>query len=216
MKRRDPKDDGIMDGSKSNTIGKNKKKKKKKKNIQRLGGTALSLEAFANAKSTNQHHNPAFKKKQREFYKNAKYVSKYRKSLKQHTSQQNDASSSAKPAQDENETEDGGEMNISLKKKKKKKQSLEELYEKKHEEEERARRERDAIFQAKKEEREKAEAQRKEFRSKMFKKTRHGQPVMKYRIEHLLQTIQGSSKKTQLKTIGNSAFRCCTFSKSGD
>lgn len=37
--------------------------------------------------------------KQREFYKNAKYVSKYRKSLKQHTSQQNDASSSAKPAQ---------------------------------------------------------------------------------------------------------------------
>lgn len=58
MKRREPKDDGIMDGSKSNTIGKNKKKKK---NIQRLGGTALSLEAFANAKSTNQHHNPAFK-----------------------------------------------------------------------------------------------------------------------------------------------------------
>lgn len=96
--------------------------------------------------------------------------------------------------QDENETEDGGEMNISLKKKKKK-QSLEELYEKKHEEEERARRERDAIFLAKKEEREKAEAQRKELRSKMFKKTRHGQPVMKYRIEHLLQTIQGSSKK---------------------
>ena len=62
MKRWDPKDDGIMDGSKSNTIGNNKKKKKKKKkNIQRLGGTALSLEAFANAKSTNQHHNPAFK-----------------------------------------------------------------------------------------------------------------------------------------------------------
>lgn len=60
MKRREPKDDGIMDGSKSNTIGKNKKNKKKK-NIQRLGGTALSLEAFANAKSTNQHHNPAFK-----------------------------------------------------------------------------------------------------------------------------------------------------------
>lgn len=192
MKRRDWKDDGIMDGSKSNTISKNKKKKKK--NIQRLGGTALSLEAFANAKSTNQHHNPAFKKKQREFYKNAKYVSKYRKSLKQHTSQQNHASSSVKPSQDKNETKDGSEINISLKKKNK--QSLEELYEKKHDEEERARRERDAIFQAKKEEREKAEAQRKELRSKMFKKTRHGQPVMKYRIEHLLQTIQGSSKSS--------------------
>lgn len=192
MKRGDSKDGGITDGSKSNTISKNTKKKKK--NIQRLGGAALSLEAFANAKSTNQNHNPAFKKKRREFYKNAKYVSKYRKSLKQHTSQQNHASSSVTPAQDQNERKDGSERNTSLKKKNK--QSLEELYEKKLEEEERARRERDAIFQAKKEEREKAEAQRKELRSKMFKKTQHGQPVMKYRIEHLLQTIQGLSKNS--------------------
>ena len=32
---------------------------KKKKNINRLGGTGLSLQAFANAKSTTNHYNPA-------------------------------------------------------------------------------------------------------------------------------------------------------------
>ncbi|KAK0583520.1 hypothetical protein LWI29_037784 [Acer saccharum] len=68
--------------------------KKKKKNMQRLGGTGLSLEAFANAKSVNNHHNPAFKKKQREFYKNAKCVNKYKKSVKQ-LSHPNDVSSAA-------------------------------------------------------------------------------------------------------------------------
>lgn len=86
------------------------------------------------------------------------------------------------------------------KSKNKKKQNLEELYEKKRQEEEQARTEREAVIQTKKEEREKAEAQRKELRAKMFKKTRYGQPVMKYRIEHLLQTIQGSSKNSSNDT----------------
>lgn len=71
--------------------------------------------------------------------------------------------------------------------------SLKELYEKQHEEKEKARIERESVIKAKKEEREKAEARRKAEREKMYKKTRHGQPVMKYRIEHLLQTIQGSN-----------------------
>ena len=71
--------------------------------------------------------------------------------------------------------------------------SLQQLYEKKREEEERARIEREAIIQAKREERERAESQRKAAREKMFKKTRKGQPILKYRIEHLLQTIQGST-----------------------
>lgn len=78
-------------------------------------------------------------------------------------------------------------------KKIKKKTSLKDLYEKKREEEEKARIEKEAIFQAKREKREKAEAQRKATREKMFKKTRFGQPVMKYRIEHLLQSIQNSN-----------------------
>ncbi|KAJ4727602.1 Rrna-processing fyv7 [Melia azedarach] len=174
---------------------------KKKKNLQRLGGTGLSLEAFANAKSTNKHYNPAFKKKQMEFYKNAKYVSKYKKSLKQQN-QQNHISSAVKPAADQNQTRDGDQMDIKNKNKSKnkKKQNLEELYEKKRQEEEQARTEREAVIQTKKEEREKAEAQRKELRAKMFKKTRYGQPVMKYRIEHLLQTIQGSSKNSSNDT----------------
>ncbi|TXG63499.1 hypothetical protein EZV62_010493 [Acer yangbiense] len=123
---------------------------KKKKNMQRLGGTGLSLEAFANAKSVNNHHNPAFKKKQREFYKNAKCVNKYKKSVKQ-LSHSNDVSSAA----------------------------VRQV-------------EREAMIKAKKEGREKAEARRKSTRDKMFKNTRYGQPVMKYRIEHLLETIQGS------------------------
>lgn len=52
--------------------------------------------------------------------------------------------------------------------------------------------EKEAIIKAKKEEKEKLEAQRKAKRENMFKRTRSGQPIMKYRIEHLLQTLQGS------------------------
>ncbi|TXG63516.1 hypothetical protein EZV62_010510 [Acer yangbiense] len=196
---------------------------KKKKNMQRLGGTGLSLEAFANAKSVNNHHNPAFKKKQREFYKNAKFVNKYKKSVKQ-LSHPNDVSSAAVRHVefekhkyqisirfvlmnvmyivvnfngyfiDQSQTEDGNKKN--MKNKKKKKPTMEILYEKKHEEEEKARIEREAMIKAKKEGREKAEARRKSTRDKMFKKTRYGQPVMKYRIEHLLETIQGSGKNS--------------------
>ncbi|RWW46190.1 hypothetical protein BHE74_00047899 [Ensete ventricosum] len=72
--------------------------------------------------------------------------------------------------------------------------SLREEYEKKHTEVEKAKTEREAIIQAKKEERAKAEARRKAEREKMFKKTRSGQPVMKYRIEHLLEGLLDGSK----------------------
>ena len=67
-------------------------------------------------------------------------------------------------------------------------QSLKEEYEKKREEDEKAKKEWDVIIQAKREQQEKSEAKRRELREKMFKKTRSGQPVMKYRIEHLLET----------------------------
>lgn len=72
--------------------------------------------------------------------------------------------------------------------------NLEELYKKKHEEKEKERMEREAVLRLKKEEREQAESRRKAMREKMLKKTRRGQPVMKYRIEHLLETIQASTK----------------------
>ncbi|XP_050235773.1 rRNA-processing protein FYV7 [Mercurialis annua] len=162
----------------------------KKKNMTRLGGRGLSLEVFANVKSTSSHHNPAIKKKQREFYKNAKCVNQYRKKIKQQI-QPNDLSSAVRPREGTKETaEPSKTIN---KNKNKQKHGLRELYEKQREEKENARIEREAVFKAKKEEREKAEARRKAERVKMFKKTRHGQPVMKYRIEHLLQTIQGSN-----------------------
>ncbi|KAL3725455.1 hypothetical protein ACJRO7_030477 [Eucalyptus globulus] len=164
--------------------------KKKKQNVTRLGGGGLSLEAFANIKSTTNRnqYNPALIKKKREFYKNAKYISKYKKSLK-HLSEPNDPSA-VKPSEDTKEMDKSEKRN---KNEKRGSNSLRELYEKKREEEEIARKEREVVAQAKKEEREKAEARRKAERVKMFKKTRSGQPVMKYRIEHLLQSMQGSN-----------------------
>lgn len=70
--------------------------------------------------------------------------------------------------------------------------SLQALYERKHEEKEKARMEKEAIIAAKKEEQERAKARRNSTREKMFKRTQKGQPVMKYRIEHLLETIGAS------------------------
>ncbi|KAM1058058.1 hypothetical protein ACFX1X_031620 [Malus domestica] len=217
-----------FNGSRSNSM------KKKKKNMRRMGGQGLSLEAFANAKSNSSYFNPALIKKQKEFYKNSKYVNKYKKSLKQQqgnpplairrfeeeieTEYGKKEGGTEYVSKKENETECGSEMengtgdDISRKEnetgggskmsrndKKKNKysaRSIFKVYEMKHEDEEKARMEREAIIQAKKEEREKAETRRKSAREKMLKKTRKGQPVMKYRIQHLLETIQGSSKQT--------------------
>ncbi|XP_047977274.1 uncharacterized protein LOC125219356 [Salvia hispanica] len=165
-------------------------KKKMKKNMQRLGGRGgLSLASFANAKARNDTYNPSVIKKQREFYKNAKYVKKYKKSLNQQERQ-----STPSTAQELLEGENGG-GNASQKKMKYKKnaRNLQELYEKKHGEQEKDRIEREAMMQAKKEEREAAEARRRALKEKMYKKTRSGQPVMKYRIEHMLEAIQGST-----------------------
>ncbi|KAL3517486.1 hypothetical protein ACH5RR_020075 [Cinchona calisaya] len=167
--------------------------KKKKKNMKRLGGRGLSLQAFANAKSRTNDYNPSLVKKQREFYKNAKYVSKYKRSLRQQE-QQAGGNVATRQWEDSGETEEASKVNHKNKKNKKNRaHSLRELYENKREEEEKARVEMEASIQAKKEERQKSDAQRKSLKEKMFKKTKSGQPVMKYRIEHLLQTIQGST-----------------------
>ncbi|XP_047157286.1 histone-lysine N-methyltransferase, H3 lysine-79 specific [Vigna umbellata] len=169
-----------------------KKKHMMKRNISRLGGSGLSLEAFANAKSKNKQYNPAIIKKQREFYKNAKNVNKFKKLLKQ-KNQQNDRSLGQKHDKDVNET-DKYKDKSERRRRKNSAFSLEELYRKQHEEKEKERMEREAVLRVRKEEREQAETRRKAVREKMLKKTRRGQPVMKYRIEHLLETIQGSTK----------------------
>ncbi|XP_059300946.1 rRNA-processing protein FYV7 [Lycium ferocissimum] len=180
--------------AKDETKKKAKSFKDKKKNMQRLGGGrgGLSLEAFANAKTKSNTYNPAIIKKQREFYKNAKYVNKYKRIVKQQ-GEQLEPSESARQQEDEKEIEKADKVdNNSKKNQKNNARSLKELYERKQEEEGKARTEREAIISAKNEERQKAESRRKALREKMFKKTRSGQPVMKYRIEHILETLQGS------------------------
>ncbi|KAG6575862.1 uncharacterized protein LOC111455827 [Cucurbita moschata] len=169
-------------------------KNKKHKNMKRLGGKGLSLEAFANVKSTTDYYNPALIKKQREFYKNAKHVSKYKKLVK-HQNHHNErpSSSTVGLVEGENGTKLENQTNGRRGKERNKGiPSLQELYERKHEEKEKARMEKEAIIAAKKEEQERAKARRNTTREKMLKRTQKGQPVMKYRIEHLLKTIGAS------------------------
>ncbi|KAI3678997.1 hypothetical protein L6452_38302 [Arctium lappa] len=169
----------------------------KMKNRNRMGGGGggLSLQAFANAKTKNDGYNPALIKKQREFYKNAKCVNKYKKSLKQQNQEQG-SSQATKSIEDRNENKEVGERYQGKRKTgKKSAYSLKEIYEKKQEEEEKVRMEKEAIIDAKKRKKDESEGRRKAQREKMLKRTRSGQPIMKYRIEHLLQTIQGSNSK---------------------
>ncbi|KAI5680392.1 hypothetical protein M9H77_01619 [Catharanthus roseus] len=176
-----------------------KKNTKVRKNLQRLGGRGLSLEAFANAKSRSSNYNPALIKKQREFYKNAKYVRKYKKSLKQDEHQSGSVPvTRLSEEQDQYVTKEEDAMIKKKYNKRKNGASLKELYENKREEKEKERLEREGIVKAKEEERKRSEAQRKALRAKMLKRTKTGQPVMKYRIEHLLETLEGSSTTSRL------------------
>ncbi|KAI5599368.1 hypothetical protein BDE02_02G191200 [Populus trichocarpa] len=162
------------------------KRQSKVKRNSKLGGAAgLSLEAFINAKSNTSScssSNPALIKKRREFYENAKYVSKFKKKLKQQN-QPNELSSAVRSSELEGQ------------------EHFERIYEKWSEEEEKARIEREVILKAKKEERENAESCRKAARKKTFKNTCHGQLVLKYWIEHLSQTVQGSIGKSINKDL---------------
>ncbi|XP_010422492.1 PREDICTED: rRNA-processing protein FYV7-like [Camelina sativa] len=162
---------------------------KRRKNMKRLGGGGLSLQTFANMKSNKNGYNPALIKKQKEFYKNAKYVSKFRKSMKQ----QNVHDKSEIGESSKVDDNDGGDDDDKQKVKSNKRIGLEDVYKQTKEEMEKARMERKAMFQAKKEAKEEADSRRKVAKGKMMRKTRHGQPVMKYRIEHLLDSIKKSA-----------------------
>lgn len=93
--------------------------------------------------------------------------------------------------QDGDEAAGDGDVNQE-RKKKDSARTLQEIYEKKHEEQEKARIEREARIQARKEQIERSESRRKALKEKMLKRTKSGQPVMKYRIEHILEKLQGS------------------------
>ncbi|KAG6417853.1 hypothetical protein SASPL_120048 [Salvia splendens] len=130
--------------------------------------------------------------KQREFYRNAKHVKKYKKSINQQGHRSN--SFNARELLESEDVADGGDRASQKKMKyKKNARNLKELYEKKHDEQERGRMEKEAMMQAKKTEREAAEARRRALKEKIYKKTRSGQPVMKYKIERMLESIHGST-----------------------
>ncbi|KAG2312134.1 hypothetical protein Bca52824_023691 [Brassica carinata] len=169
---------------------------KRSKNMKRLGGGGLSLQTFANLKSKNSHYNPAFIKKQKEYYKNAKYVSKFRKSMKQQQNVHEKDDMQLQSFLGEGETGESSKVVNDDKRmgKSHKRIGVEEVYKQTREEMEKARREREEAFQAKKLAKEEAESRRKAAKGKMMRKTRHGQPVMKYRIEHLLESIKKSAE----------------------
>ncbi|CAN8308581.1 unnamed protein product [Cochlearia groenlandica] len=170
---------------------------KRKKNMKRLGGGGLSLQTFANLKSKNSSYNPALIKKQKEFYKNAKYVSKFRKSMKHQNfaATYETGESSSKVDDNENAVNDDKH-----KYKSNKRLGLEEVYKQTREEMEKARMEREAAIKAKKEAKEEAESKRKLAKENMMRKTRRGQPLMKYRIEHLLESIKKTAATDRSST----------------
>ncbi|KAG2331331.1 hypothetical protein Bca4012_019081 [Brassica carinata] len=165
----------------------------RRKNMKRLGGCGLSLQTFANLKSKNSHYNPAFIKKQKEFYKNANYVSNFRKSLKQQKFHEKDET-----GESSSKVVDGDDDKHKVKSHKR--ICVEEVYKQTREEMEKAKKEREAAFQAKKEAKEEAESRRKAAKGKMMRKTRLGQPVMKYRIEQLLESIKKSAENDRSRT----------------
>ncbi|CDY53777.1 BnaC03g73140D [Brassica napus] len=77
---------------------------------------------------------------------------------------------------------------------------VDEVYKQTREVMEKARMEREAALQAKREAKEEAESLRRVAKGKMMRKTRHGQPVMKYRIEHLLESIKKSAENDGSRT----------------
>lgn len=71
-------------------------------------------------------------------------------------------------------------------------EKLQKEFDRKKIEAENAEKERRDAHEARKQTLDKAEQVRKDLQSKMRKKTRSGQPIMKYRVEHLLDSIQRS------------------------
>lgn len=200
-----------------------------------LGGKGLSLPAFANAKS-KPAFNPSELRKQREYYKNAKEVKKYRKLVKrlgneEHDNQLQIDMTTSEFDNDEAEAEEqtktikqhpyisdvydneesvpandrkvnrkdtsGHNQKHKSKNSENSKNTLEKMrkeYEKLQQEKELLRKEREAELAAKRAAHEKAEAKRKDMKSKMCRRTKSGQPIMKFRMEHLLDRIQNSNQ----------------------
>ncbi|KAH7283361.1 hypothetical protein KP509_34G003300 [Ceratopteris richardii] len=189
--------------------GSKKKKMKDKKSRQRLGGIGggLTLPAFVNAKS-RPRFNPAEIRKRREQFEDAKKIRKYRKLLKslpqqeQRNNMEESSDVEAKiPIQvvsNDNTIQQKNPSDLVKKERRvltKRSNILEVLrkdYLKKKEEEDRLKAERMEALKLKEEQRVKAFQERKNLKSKMFKRTKSGQPLMKHRLQHVLECIQQS------------------------
>lgn len=175
------------------------------------GGGGLSLDAFVNAKS-KPRVNPSDIRKRREYYENAKKVKQY-KTLVKHLPQQEQKSIDEDLGGGPNTGKEEGDFNddpISndnashirgtsfpakreKNKKKKGRNALEGVrqdFMKKKQETQKLEEEREEALKAKEAARIKALQTRKDLKEKMFKRTNSGQPLMKHRLEHILESIQ--------------------------
>ncbi|CAN5963013.1 unnamed protein product [Sphagnum jensenii] len=158
-------------------------KKNKKRNLLGGGGGGLSLEALAFCK--NKPFATASQiRKQRELYQNAKKVQKYRKTVKHLAEEGHKFEPCIGLTTSDAEVETRGRVQVQSKLEKLRQQS------EKKEEEEKLRTEKREAIARQQEACDKAQCERKDAQRKMRKKTQRGQPVMKHRIEHLLDTLQ--------------------------
>lgn len=176
---------------------------------KRLGGKGLSLDAFVRAKG-KPRYNPSDIRKHREHYENAKKVKTYRTMIKQIPQLEQDAQKDIGMQEerlDYNANVLGCNSSFTREshpqakrlpahKNKKWKNGNNTLERMRHDYMERKQDE-EKLKQAREEaQREKDEAdkmalkKRKELKVKMFKKTSTGQPLMKHRLEHILERLQ--------------------------
>ncbi|KAI5071680.1 hypothetical protein GOP47_0013931 [Adiantum capillus-veneris] len=175
---------------------------------QESRGGGLTLPAFVNAKSKPRFNLADLRKKDKEF-EDAKTIKKYKKLVKgspreevrpifEEFSGVLGAEGKATPVSKSNSNRFQGSHTALFVRKEghgpnKGKNALEALrkdYVKKKEEEDRLKAERLEALKAKEEVRSKALQTRKNLKAKMFKRTNSGQPLMKHRLEHILDSIQ--------------------------
>ncbi|MCO5558948.1 hypothetical protein L7F22_012539 [Adiantum nelumboides] len=158
----------------------------KEKIRQRLGsaGGSITLPAFVNAKS-KPRFNPAVLRKKSKQFENAKTIKKYKKLA---NCLPNEEGFSGVPVTEQKVTHVSKRYGPT--KGKNVIEALRKDFVEKKEEKDRLRAERLEALKIKEEARAKALQVRKNLKAKMFKRTSSGQPLMKHRVQHILDSIQ--------------------------
>lgn len=177
-----------------------------RKRKKRLGGKGLGLEAFVKAKSKPSVI-PSDIKKRREYLENAKTLKKYKTMINQLPKQDSEQGPSTSEKQpDPNSSSIGRDIshrechtsakkptlhrNHESKERSNPLQRTRQKFLQKKQAAAKLKHERDECLQAKEEAQKKALQTRKELKSQMFKRTNTGQPVMKHRLQHILECLQ--------------------------